>query len=55
MAARVSAASLRSRAEESEEKSLLMDYSRKHGLANTCRLMWNMNEFLFIDDCYWEI
>ena len=25
------------------------EYARKHGLANACRLLWNANEFVFID------
>jgi hypothetical protein len=24
-------------------------YSAKHGLANTCRMLFNLNEFMFID------
>jgi mono/diheme cytochrome c family protein len=32
-----------------EEKRLLLDYARKHGLANTCRLILNTNEFSFAD------
>ena len=28
---------------------VLIDYARKHGLANTCRLILNTNEFSFID------
>jgi hypothetical protein len=32
-----------------EEGRVLLDYARKHGLANTCRLILNTNEFSFID------
>ena len=32
-----------------EEAGVLLDYARKHGLANTCRLILNTNEFSFID------
>jgi hypothetical protein len=32
-----------------EEASCLLDYILKHGLANACRLLWNTNEFVFID------
>ncbi len=32
-----------------EERGVLMDYARKHGLANTCRLILNTNEFSFVD------
>ena len=32
-----------------EESRVLLDYARKHGLANTCRLIWNTNEFSFVD------
>jgi hypothetical protein len=31
------------------ERDALAAYSRKHGLANACRLLCNTNEFLFID------
>ncbi|MBW3539621.1 MAG: DUF1553 domain-containing protein [Planctomycetes bacterium] len=27
----------------------LADYARRHGLANTCRVLFNANEFLFVD------
>jgi hypothetical protein len=33
----------------SEEMRLLTGYASKHGLANVCRLILNMNEFSFID------
>jgi hypothetical protein len=32
-----------------EEKLALVGYSRKHGLANACRLLFNANEFVFVD------
>jgi mono/diheme cytochrome c family protein len=32
-----------------EESRVLLDYARKHGLANTCRLILNTNEFSFVD------
>jgi hypothetical protein len=32
-----------------EEREALADYARKYGLANACRLLFNANEFLFID------
>jgi hypothetical protein len=32
-----------------EELALLTEYARKHGLANTCRLLFNTNEFAFVD------
>jgi hypothetical protein len=32
-----------------EEKTALNAYAAKHGLANACRLIVNMNEFAFID------
>ena len=31
------------------ERNALVAYARKHGLANACRLLFNTNEFLFID------
>jgi hypothetical protein len=31
------------------ERDALTTYARKHGLANACRLLFNTNEFLFID------
>jgi hypothetical protein len=33
----------------SDEKNALLEYVKKHGLANTCRLLFNTNEFVFID------
>jgi len=32
-----------------EERELLASYARKHGLANACRVIFNCNEFAFID------
>jgi hypothetical protein len=32
-----------------QEKTMLADYARKHGLANACRLLFNLNELSFID------
>jgi hypothetical protein len=32
-----------------EECKALADYAQKHGLANACRLLFNLNEFVFID------
>jgi hypothetical protein len=32
-----------------EEKKMMTDHARRHGLANACRLLLNSNEFVFID------
>jgi hypothetical protein len=32
-----------------EEERVLLDCARKHGLANSCRLILNTNEFSFVD------
>ncbi len=32
-----------------DERSALLTYARRHGLANACRVLFNTNEFLFID------
>jgi hypothetical protein len=32
-----------------EEKRTLAEYAAKHGLANACRLILNLNEFVFVD------
>jgi hypothetical protein len=32
-----------------DERALLAGYAKKHGLVNACRLLFNANEFLFID------
>jgi hypothetical protein len=34
---------------KSDERAELVAFVRKHGLAGACRLLWNTNEFLFID------
>ncbi|MDP6794951.1 MAG: DUF1553 domain-containing protein [Verrucomicrobiota bacterium] len=37
------------RAPSSKEASDLATYAQQHGLANTCRLLFNLNEFSFVD------
>jgi hypothetical protein len=32
-----------------EEKETLTAYARKHGIANACRVLFNLNEFAFVD------
>jgi len=32
-----------------QERAALVGYTRKHGLANACRLLFNTNEFVFVD------
>ncbi len=32
-----------------QESKLLVDYATRFGLANACRVIFNSNEFLFID------
>jgi hypothetical protein len=32
-----------------EERDAVASYARRHGLANACRVMFNANEFLFVD------
>ena len=32
-----------------DEMQLLVDYAARHGLANACRLIFNSNEFVFVD------
>ena len=32
-----------------DELGLLRDYSKQHGAANACRMMLNLNEFVFVD------
>lgn len=32
-----------------DEATELTDYARRHGLANACRLVFNSNEFMFVD------
>jgi hypothetical protein len=31
------------------ERTALMGYAERHGLANACRLLFNANEFMFVD------
>jgi hypothetical protein len=31
------------------ERAALLDYAAKHGLTNTCRMIFNLNEFAFAD------
>jgi hypothetical protein len=38
-----------SRAPTADELQGLMEYRNQYGLNNTCRLLFNLNEFLFID------
>jgi len=33
----------------SEERASMSVYVQQHGLANACRLLFNANEFMFID------
>jgi hypothetical protein len=37
------------RSPSAEEAVLLRQYAERHGLTNTCRLMVNANDFLFVD------
>jgi hypothetical protein len=37
------------RAPTAEESKAIVDYAQKHGLANACRLIFNLNEFTFVD------
>jgi hypothetical protein len=37
------------RAPSTEEREEMMAYVGKHGLANLCRLLFNSNEFLFVN------
>jgi len=37
------------RAPRPDETALLSDYAREHGLENLCRLVFNSNEFMFIE------
>jgi hypothetical protein len=32
-----------------DEQSRLCDYAEKHGMSNVCRLLFNANEFMFVD------
>jgi hypothetical protein len=38
-----------SRPPSASELAALAGYADRHGLANTCRVIYNMNEFLFVD------
>jgi hypothetical protein len=38
-----------SRPPNAEEKGALIGFAQKNGLSNTCRLIFNLNEFVFID------
>ncbi len=31
------------------ERASITTYAQKHGLANACRMLWNTNEFMFVD------
>jgi hypothetical protein len=37
------------RSPEADELSPLAEFADKHGLANACRVIFNMNEFVFVD------
>jgi mono/diheme cytochrome c family protein len=37
------------RAPTTEEKQTLVAYAEQHGLANACRVLFNLNEFVFVD------
>jgi Protein of unknown function (DUF1553)/Protein of unknown function (DUF1549)/Planctomycete cytochrome C len=37
------------RSPTAEEQSALTAYARQHGLANVCRVIFNLNEFVFVD------
>jgi len=37
------------RAPTAEESRILAEYAHKHGLPSACRLIFNMNEFIFVD------
>ncbi len=37
------------RAADAEERAVLVDLVRRHGLANACRAIFNLNEFSFVD------
>ena len=38
-----------SRPPTDKELELLSAHAKKHGMANVCRLIFNMNEFVFVD------
>ena len=37
------------RAPRAEERAALTEYARTHGLANACRVLFNVSEFVFVD------
>jgi hypothetical protein len=37
------------RSPNADEMTALLGYAKKHGLANTCRVLYNANEFVFVD------
>jgi hypothetical protein len=37
------------RAPTRAERAAVAAYARRHGLANACRLLFNANEFVFVD------
>ena len=37
------------RTSTAEEREALVSYAQRHGLPNACRLLFNMNEFVFVD------
>ena len=32
-----------------DERNAVVNYAKKHGLPNACRVILNMNEFVFVD------
>ena len=34
---------------KAQERDALAAFAAKHGLANACRVIWNTNEFVFVD------
>ena len=38
-----------SREPNADELKLLVEYSKRHGMANVCRAILNLNEFVFVD------
>ena len=37
------------RSPSAEDSDGLVSYARRHGLSNTCRVILNLNEFVFVD------
>ena len=37
------------RSPSDEERDRLTTFAREHGLANACRVLLNLNEFVFVD------